>query len=200
MTGFVSPLSQLLRARLSPPGAARVTVGQLLDLSEQHAYGLLFAALALPAFIPVLPWGTAAAIGAVYVVLGLQRLLGLRRPWLPQRVRSLVISSRMASFLLERALPVLERLEQRSARRLPLATAEPVGRLAGLAVTLLGLLMLSPLPFLNSVPALLVLVIGLGFLKEDGLFLVAGSAAGAGLFGAVAVALAMGVQLARWPW
>lgn len=198
MNAFAAPLSQLLRAHLSPPGSSRLTVGELLDLSDQHAYGLLFAALALPAFIPVLPWGTAAAIGALYVVLGLQRFIGLRRPWLPRRVRSVVISSRMAAFLLEKGLPVLERLERRSSKRLSVATAEPVGRAAGLAVALLGLLMLSPLPFLNSLPALLVLVIGLGFIKQDGLYLVAGSAAGAALFLTVAVALIMGVQLAGW--
>ena len=198
VSAFAAPLSQLLRAHLAPGRSPRLTVGELLDLSGQHAYGLLFAALALPAFIPVLPWGTAAAIGALYVVLGLQRFIGLPRPWLPRRVRSVVISSRMATFLLDKALPVLERLERRSARRLRVATTEPVGRAAGLAVALLGLLMLSPLPFLNSLPALLVLVIGLGFLKEDGLYLVAGAAAGAVLFVAVAVALIMGVQLAGW--
>ena len=196
VNAFAAPISQLLRAHLSPGGPGRLTVGDLLDLSGQHAYGLLFALLALPAFIPVLPWGTAALIGALFVVLGLQRFVGLRRPWLPRRLRRVVISPRMAAFLLERAVPVLERLERRSARRLGAATSEPVGRAAGLAVALLGLVMLSPLPFLNSLPALLVLLVGVGFLKEDGLYLVLGSAAGLALFVGLAVAFALGAQLA----
>lgn len=198
MAAVTPPLSRLLRDRLIGGPGRSVTVGELVDLSERQAFGLLLVVLALPAFIPVLPWGTAAAIGALYAFLGAQRLLGVRRPWLPRRVRSVPIGPRAAAFLVERAIPVLERVERASNARLGLATAEPVGRLAGLAVLLLGLIMLSPLPFLNSLPALLALVIGVGFIRDDGLFLVAGAAAGAALFLVVAGMLAFGVGLAGW--
>lgn len=195
------PLSRQLKALLrsaaaGAPPAGPLTLGQLIDRSGETGFGLLFVALSLPPFVPVMPWGTAAAIGALFTALGLQRGLGRPRPWLPARVRRVPIGGRMATFLEQRALPLLERLERVSSRRLPLATSEPVHRASGFAVALLGLLMLSPLPFLNSLPALLVLVIGLGFLKGDGLFLIAGSAAAFLLFAAVVGLLAAGILAA----
>lgn len=194
-------LSARLRELLQSAGAGSagnrpLTLGDLMDRSEEHGFGLLFVALSLPPFVPVLPWGTAAAIGAAFMGLGLQRGLGRRRPWLPRRVRAMVIGEKAASFLQNRALPVLERLERISSRRLPVATSEPVHRAAGFAVALSGLLMLLPLPFLNSLPALLVLVTGLGFLKGDGLFLIAGSAGGFALFAVVVALLAAGMLFA----
>ena len=178
----------LRRLREVGPGRAPLTLGEVVDLSREHGFGLLFTTLALPTLVPVLPPGTAAFIGLLFAVLGLQRAAGLAHPWLPGRLRRLTLSPQAARFMEERLIPLLARLERASRGRWRTAATEPLFRLASLSVALLGLLMLAPLPFFNTVPALLVLVVGVGFLRRDGLFILVGTVA-AYLVSAVIVGL-----------
>lgn len=189
-------IGRRLRGFLQGQHGRPISVGQLVDLFDDQSYGVLFALLALPTLIPVLPPGTAALIGLLFATLGLQRLIGLRRPWLPGPLRRIALGTRAAEFLEKRALPYLDRLERPARRRLGrLAATEPVSRAAALATTLLGLIMLSPLPFLNTLPALMVLIIGLGFVRSDGLYLLAGTAGGLLVSAVVIGLLTAGVLL-----
>ena len=88
--------------------------------------------------------------------------------------------------LVQRCLPGLRYLERVIHPRwqTPLG---PTKRIVGIVVALLSAtLVVSPIPFTNVVPALLVALISIGYLEEDGVLLsVASSAA------AVVLALAM---------
>lgn len=172
---LTTSVSDRLRRRLEDRAKGSATVGEIVDLSNQHGFGLIFIVLALPTLVPVLPPGTAVLVGLLFVFLGLQRCLGLRHPWLPARVRGVVISPKVAKFIVNRALPVLDQIENRSRKRWKIGSSEPVSRLAAVAVALLGLVMVAPLPFMNTLPAMMVLAIGVGFLKGDGLFLLLGT-------------------------
>lgn len=178
--GSAPSISERLLRRLREvgPGRAPLTLGEVVDLSREHGFGLLFAALALPTLVPVLPPGTAAFIGLLFAILGLQRAAGLQRPWLPGRLRRLTLSPQAARFMEERVIPILARLERASRGRLRMVATEPLFRAASLSVALLGLLMLAPLPFFNTLPALLVLMVGVGFLRRDGVYILVGMAAG----------------------
>lgn len=175
-----------------------LTVGEVLDLASEHGYGLLFAGLALPTLVPVLPPGTAAVIGLLVAALGLQRALGLRRPWLPGWVRRASLRPSVVGFLRSKAIPVLERFERSSRKRLEVGVTEPLYRTAALGVVLLGVLMFLPIPFFNTLPAMVVLLVGIGFLRQDGLYLLAGSAVALVLAVAIAV-LVVGGVLAAMP-
>lgn len=196
-------ISEQLRRRLreAGPDGPPLTLGEVVDLSREYGFGLLFAVLALPTLLPVLPPGTAAFVGLLFALLGLQRAVGLQHPWLPERLRRVTLSPQAARFMDERVIPILARLEQGSRGRLRLAASEPLFRAAAVAVTLLGLVMATPLPFLNTLPALLVLMVGVGFLRRDGLYILVGMGAGFLLVGAIAGLVAAGV-VALWssPW
>ncbi|TMI99848.1 MAG: exopolysaccharide biosynthesis protein, partial [Bacillati bacterium ANGP1] len=51
----------------------------------------------------------------------------------------------------------------------------------------LGIILLSPLPFFNTIPAMTVLILGIGLFNRDALFLVGGLVLSAGV---IAVAIA----------
>ena len=196
-------ISEQLRRRLqaAEAGGSSLTLGEVLDLSREYGFGLLFTVLALPTLLPVLPPGTAAAVGLLFVLLGLQRAVGLPQPWLPGRLRRVTLSPQAARFMDERVIPILARLEQGSRGRLRLAASEPLFRAAAVAVTLLGAVMATPLPFLNTLPALLVLLVGVGFLRRDGLYILLGMGGGLLLVGAIAGLVAAGVvALSSPPW
>src|SRR5215471_18610219 len=69
-----------------------VTIGDIVDQIADRGFGFLLIILALPTLIPILPPGSAALIGLVYMLLAFQILCGAQRPWLPRRVRSYRLS------------------------------------------------------------------------------------------------------------
>ncbi|MDQ7819022.1 MAG: exopolysaccharide biosynthesis protein [Armatimonadota bacterium] len=197
-----APLSTVLAEAL---GDRDLTVGELADRVAERGFGLIMVVLALPTLIPVLPPGSAATVGLLYIILAAQMLAGLPRPWLPARVRRYRLSAAAVRALRERGLPLLRRVERYSRPRLAGLDQRVVMRVVALAVLLLGVILLSPLPFLNTLPALTVLVLGVGLLNRDAVVLGAGlaltasvvAAAAAGAGALVALVQALAEWLAR---
>ena len=193
------PLSVLLADIL---GDRRITVGELADRVAERGFGLIMIILALPTMIPVLPPGSAAAIGLLYIVLAVQMLAGLPRPWLPARVRRYTLDQGTVRALRERGLPLLQRVERYSRPRLAGLDPRIVTRVVAVAVLLLGVVLLSPLPFLNTVPALTVLVLGVGLLNRDAAVLAVGLALTVGVVAVGALTagavVAVVAELAAW--
>src|SRR2546430_3512509 len=90
------PLSAIIAEML---GSQVVTVGEVADRVAQRGFGLIMIVLALPTMIPVLPPGSAALIGLLYILLAAQMLIGQQRPWLPGRRCNIPLSYRMPQTL-----------------------------------------------------------------------------------------------------
>jgi hypothetical protein len=175
----------------------------VVDKVAERGFGLLFTLLALPTMIPVLPPGASAVVGAMYALLGLQMLLGLPHPWLPRRVRGYVLSSRVVAGLQGRGIVLMEYLERFSRPRWAFFEKQPVPRLVALLVIAIGIVLFLPLPFMNTLPALGLMFIGIGLINRDGVFILLGSLLNLGLllfllfFGHLLVKL-YGVLKALW--
>lgn len=167
----VEPLSEILSETIADE---IVTLGELVDRLHRRGFGLVMIVLALPTLIPILPPGSAATIGALYILLSVQMLIGLDRVWLPRRARSYRLRARAVRALRQRGVPFLRRIERFSRPRSVLVDERIIARLVALAVFVLGVVLLSPLPFLNTLPALAVLILGIGLLNRDGVFLAIG--------------------------
>lgn len=165
------PLSAIIAGTLSDQV---VTAGEIADRVAQRGFGLIMIILALPTMIPILPPGSAAFIGLVYVLLAAQMLIGLERPWLPARVREYRLSARAVQSLQQRGIPILQRIEQFTKPRQLWIPDAILTRIVAVAVLLLGIVLLTPLPFFNTIPALTVLILGIGLLNRDALFLIGG--------------------------
>ncbi len=165
------PLSAVIAGSLSDQV---VTAGEIADRVAQRGFGLIMIILALPTMIPILPPGSAAFIGLLYMLLAAQMLIGLQRPWLPARVREYRLSARAVQSLQHRGIPVLRRIEQFTRPRQLWIPDAILTRIVAVAVLLLGVVLLTPLPFFNTIPALTVLLLGIGLLNRDALFLLGG--------------------------
>lgn len=166
------PLSAVLLDELTEDET--VTLGELRDRLARRGFGLLMIVLALPTLIPVLPPGSAAFIGLLYILLSLQMLVGREVPWLPSRVSRIRLSARTITALRDRGVPFLRRIERFSRPRPLLVDERLAARAVALVVLLLGVILLTPLPFLNTLPALAVMLMGIGLLNRDGMFIAAG--------------------------
>ncbi|MGH2349937.1 MAG: exopolysaccharide biosynthesis protein [bacterium] len=167
------PLSIILSEALADE---EVTIGELADRVQRRGFGLAMIILALPTMIPVLPPGSSALVGLLYILLALQMLWGLEQPWLPHRLRAYRLSLQAVRGLRHRGVPFLERIERYSRPR-PLPLDERlVTRAVALVMLILGVILFLPIPFLNTLPAISVLVLGVGLLNRDSVFMLTGAA------------------------
>jgi hypothetical protein len=168
------PLSQVVESVLAEAGAHPIKLGDLIDRTEERGFGLLMLILGLPMLIPVLPPGSSTIVGPIYAAFAVQMLLGATRPWIPQRLRERVLGAHTVEALRRRGVPII-RAAERLSRPRGIWLEERVSlRLAGIVVLLMGLILLSPLPFLNTLPAISVMLLGMSLLNRDAAFMVAG--------------------------
>lgn len=168
----IAPLSAILAETIADEV---VTLGELIERLARRGFGLLMMVLALPTMIPALP-GSSVVVGLLYMILAGQMLVGLEQPWLPLRLRRYRLSPRAVAILRERGIPIVRRIERYSRPR-PLFPNERIAaRAVALAVLVVGVILFLPLPFLNTVPAIGVLLLGIGLLNRDSVFLLAGFA------------------------
>nr|WP_084087090.1 exopolysaccharide biosynthesis protein [Lysobacter daejeonensis] len=171
----------------------RLRLGDLLAGLGNRSFGMMLFIATLPAFIPI-PGLAGAISGPLVMLVGLQLLVGLRRPWLPRAVaergpqRSSLVRFR------DRLAPWLDRLE-----RLVRPRGEGVldvrlaGCFTGLLLVLLGLLLSLPIPFTNFLFGAMLLLFALALLERDGwLMLVAWATGliGIAVFGVLSGSLA----------
>ena len=170
--------SAILKQLVSKDGSQRLSLSEFTESAGARGFGLLIGILALPSALPVPAVGYSVPFGFMILLLGLQMLSGRSRPWLPAWASALTIKrSTMEKILAftDRAFHWLERfIHPRFSgfyRRMGLF-------LGGLVATLMGLLMLTPIPSTNTLPAIVVVFVALGLTEADGLLLLLAVVAG----------------------
>lgn len=140
---------------------------ELLSGLGRRAFGMLLFVASLPAFIPI-PIGGAIA-GPLIVLIGLQLLVGLRRPWLPGFIaRRGPHREAMARFD-RRISPWLGRLEHLIRPRLAWVLDHRAASIfTGLMLVLLGVLTALPIPLTNMLFGAMALAFALALLERDG--------------------------------
>jgi hypothetical protein len=172
------PLSAVIESVLDEALSRPVRLGDVIDQTADRGYGLLLLILGLPMLIPFLPPGSSTLVGPIYAAFAVQMISGARRPWVPRRFRDRNLSEGTVRALRQRGLPLIRKAERLSRPRGAVVRQRLVLRAAGVMVLLMGLVLLSPLPFMNTLPALSVMLIGMGLLNHDAIFMLAGLAVG----------------------
>lgn len=175
-------------------GTERITLSNILELAGERTFGFLLVLLALPSALPVPAPGYSAPFGVLIILVSAQMILGLHRPWFPQKIRSSSLSRKQAQGLIKAGLPWLQRLETLSKPRLSFISNTQLGRIViGLVIILMGIFMMIPIPGTNTVPAMIVFILGFSLIEEDGFISLAGLAAGLAGGAFVGIALVQGL-------
>lgn len=159
-------------------------LGDVLAGLSERSFGMLLFVSTIAAFIPI-PGVGGAVSGPLVVLIGLQLLIGLRKPWLPgflaRRGPHRHAMARFRNLL----SPWLARLERVVRPRTTALLDHPVASaFTGLLLVLLGVLLSLPIPFTNFLFGALLLLFALALLERDGRLM-----AVAWALGAVAVAV-----------
>ncbi|PSH69183.1 exopolysaccharide biosynthesis protein [Phyllobacterium brassicacearum] len=192
-SGDTRRLSSVL-VQLGETTAERISLDDILSALSERSFGalmILFAALNL---VPLLP-GTSTIFGIPLVLVSIQMLIGREEPWFPEFMRRKSISVENYRTFLEKFKPLLMRFEKLARPRYWIVPQVLIERVVSIVVLLMSLIVILPVPLINQMPALAIVLLAIGLGERDGVWLGTGLLAAA-LAAGIAIGLAASVGLA----
>ena len=138
-----------------------------MDRLQKQSFGLIMLLLAIVAIAP----GISIVGGLLLLIPAFQMIAGRVAPVFPRWIADRPLPKKHLGAVVQRAISVLQYLEKvvRPRCRTP---PELTKRVVGIFVVLLSArLLLMPVPLSNILPAILIAMISLGYLEEDGILL-----------------------------
>ncbi len=157
----------------------QLTIGQLVDVLQDRAFGILLLILALPCAIPFL-YGIPQIMSVPLLFVAAQIIIGRHEPWLPEGIRQRSFSTNAFRSMVDKGVPYIKWLEILSRPRLTWLTKGSLERLLGVLLMIFSASIAIPLPLTNTVPGIVVGIIALGLTERDGLMILGGAILGSG--------------------
>jgi hypothetical protein len=164
-------LSSVLRHFLVQHQGQRICLEEVLQAMGDRTFGPTLLICALPEALPLPIAGISALVAIPLILVSAQLILGFRQPWLPARMTQYSFQRQSFEQLVNKAIGPLERLERFFKPRWLIFTHPLVERLLGVLLLLLALIVALPIPFGNMIPAIIIVMICLGMIEQDGLML-----------------------------
>jgi hypothetical protein len=179
------PSSRILDELIHQAPAEYVTVGWLTSTLDRHSFGIIMLSLGLLATTPV--GSTVPAL--TLAVMAVQLIIDQTEPIFPDFLMTRRLPTKQLLRLGRRAVHVLKYLEKVVHPRWSM-TFEAAKRTVGIMILLLtAVLLLTPVPLGNVAPALVISLISLAYVEEDGLLLSVALLAAIVLIGVTAAAV-----------
>ncbi|MBL9095966.1 MAG: exopolysaccharide biosynthesis protein [Alphaproteobacteria bacterium] len=143
-----------------------VTLAWLLGELRERSFGFVMLVMALVALIP----GGSTFVGFLLAYPAIQMIMARPGPTLPEFIARRRVSTARIAAVVRRTTAVLKRIERfiRPRWRTPF---EATKRVVGVVVLLLAPTLIWPFPFSHIIPALVVGMLSLAYLEEDGVLL-----------------------------
>jgi hypothetical protein len=190
---LTTPLHQRLQQAADALTGERVRLAQLAEVHGSATQGTLLVLLSVPCMLPVPGVGSVLGLGLAMLAWALW--CGRVAGQLPPRVAALELSTPWA----RRVLGLLARfyaMADRCARARLVHLAEPrPGSWQAAKAGLMAVLIVLPIPFGNVLPALALMLLGLGLVFRDGVAVLLSS-----LLATAAVLCTVGLVVACWVW
>ncbi|HCM51626.1 TPA: hypothetical protein DIS56_00615 [Candidatus Saccharibacteria bacterium] len=168
------------------------TLSSLIEVFGAKSFGVIILFLMIIPALPLPTAGVTHVFEIVVMLLALEMIGGLKTIWLPNRWQNM----RLGKIMERRAIPMIARriswFERRSSPRWRRVFELPLmSQLIGLLIFIFALaaFLAPPLTGLDTLPSMGVVVICLGLILEDSLFLFVGS-----FFGSLGVAIIIGLS------
>lgn len=162
---------------LSLPAAASqsaISLSVLARILGNRSTGALLLFLALPMVLPIPAPGISVVFGVPLMLISAQLLFGRRSLWLPQRFAARSIGRDQLDVYIQRAVPVVRKMENLVKPRLVQLTQGLALRVIGATCLVLALIITLPIPFGHLVPGAAISVMALGLIERDGFMTILG--------------------------
>lgn len=198
--GFYVPTSAALAGILDEADEELVSVAWLIEALGERSFGLTLLLMALVALIP----GASTIVGVLIAWPAIQMILGHRAPVMPGFFGRRKISVAKLGRAIRILVPRLRWVEKAVRPRWH-AGFRATKRLTGFLMLLVGVTLISPFPFSHVIPAIVIMLMALAYLEEDGIALIVSLFAALVSIGITAAALWGAAETAGWldrilPW
>ena len=181
--------SSILLSLPAATSAGSISLALLAQVLGNRSTGALLLFLALPMVLPIPAPGISVVFGVPLMLISAQLLFGRETLWLPQRFASRSINRDQLDVYIQRAMPVVRRMEKLVKPRLVQMTRGLALRVVGAMCLVLALIITLPVPFGHLVPGAAISAMALGLMERDGFMTVLGLLIGG--LALMVVALAM---------
>ncbi len=169
-------ISTILEDLLETHKSEKILFRDLMQSLHERGFGFITIIFVLPNCIP-LPsppgWSTLFAVPLVFV--SIQMMLGRDTPWIPKWLGNKVIKKSSLKFMVDSFLPRLRWIEKFLKPRLFILTASlQAEKFLGLLYFLLSIIMALPIPLMNFLPGITILVMSIGLITKDGIIILLG--------------------------
>ena len=155
-----------------------ITVGNILQLCGVRGFAFLLLALALLNIVIFMVPFISILFGLPMVILSAQLVLGLRAPIFPDAIRHRTIKREPFIAGIDRAIRAVEALERFIKPRFTFISDPKFTRIHGLAALIMSIMVALPIPVVNVPPSIGLVMLALGILTRDGIFILIGYAIG----------------------
>lgn len=190
MTIQTHKTSELLR-KLKAHEGEHITVEEILSGFEAAGFAMLIIIFAIPVALPVPAVGYGTVMAIPMLLLCIQLLLGYDYPKLPKKIAQKKISMVFFGKVVDKAVPLLTKVEWFLKPRLSWLSKGLGERLVGLLCVICSLSVMLPIPLTNTIPAMGVVAMMIGLLERDGLAIIGGV-----LIGCIGMAISLSLLYA----
>lgn len=171
-----STLSATLTKTIDGIQGETVTLRELIASIGEQGLLLLCALATLPFLFPVSIPGVSTVFGAAIILLAIA-VTRNRVPWLPDRILDRPLSATKLVPVMRKGVRLVSRMDAWVRPRALYMTSGHMTIVNGCTLILGGLLLMAPfglIPFSNTAPAIGILLLTIGMIQRDGIFVVLG--------------------------
>ncbi len=169
-------LSETLARTIEGIHGDTVSLRELMSLIGEQGLLLLCALATLPFLFPVSIPGVSTVFGAAIVLLAVAITLN-RLPWLPEKILDRRMDTAKLLPVMRKGVGMVSRLDKWVRPRALQLTSGGMTVVNGCVLLFAGLLLMAPfglIPFSNTAPAVGILLLTIGMIQRDGVFVLLG--------------------------
>jgi hypothetical protein len=167
-------LEQIANEALADTSSERITIGTFIEKLAERGFGIAILLCAIPNLFPVNIPGVSTIFSLVIGFLVLQWMVGMKHPWIPQKIGTRSFDEKKFAQGLKTVAPRLRKFELWIKPRAEWMTGRAGILVAGWCILIqCGVLMLPlpMIPFSNAIPAFFIAAMAIGILARDGYLL-----------------------------
>ena len=153
----------------------KISIGDILENNSENAYFLMV----LITIMSFLPFIFVVIFGSMDVYICAQIFAGKKIITLPKMINNLSINKRFLVKAINKINPIVIKIEKLTKHRLIKLFKRRNLHIIHLVMLILSIVITIPIPFSGTVPAIALLIILLGVLSKDGLWVFVGFIVGA---------------------
>lgn len=165
----------------------KIKAGDLFDAVKSRGFGPL---LIIPSLIVILPTGAIPGVpdvcAIIMILISAQIVAGRESPWIPKKIKKMSFSAAKMRKAMDKAEPVLQKIDDFSKRRLTVLTTPTAQRVFAALIVVMCCVSITVgmIPYVPALIALPIMIFAIGLTVGDGLLMLIGLfcvAGGAGI-------------------